>query len=678
TSCCSRALRCRTIWKSCSHLLNFHVAWKIPRSARLPRRIRHDISKEDQVKKLHEMLGAHMLRRFEIRRIEKACHRKASSLVELSPMQKKYYKYILTRNYDALSSRRQNRLQPAPPEEAPKRANGAYEGSSQLCESLRQTRTTRTDAEKLRAEGHRVLVFSQMTKMLDILEDFCEHEQLKYERIDGAITGQLRQDAIDRFNNGESDSFVFLLSTRAGGLGINLATADTVIIYDSDWNPHNDIQAFSRAHRIGQANKVMIYRFVTRNTVEERVTQVAKKKMMLTHLVVRPGFGQKGGSAAMSKQELDDILRFGTAETMTITEDSDKDRIVYDDETISRLLDRTQEGMEEKELALNDYLTSFKVAKYSVKETASQDEQDDEDEDEGREIIKETLEPADPYQADLHSTMGKGKRNRKQVNYYTVGVVGAQQDDDDTAPATEHSEDETVRVLSADPRTTTNSPTAKPPRWTSTPGDRDLNNQIEVFGFNPRQRRAFLNSVMRFGLPPSDVYNSAWMSRDLRSKPREATGVRAKASTASMCSHRPVGITWLLLRAKGARFEKESNGRSSLPLCCRQPVAVAEAAPLKAAATAAERDGEVGVGDEAAQHINEEWPEQGGGEATIVLTTQSDAAPDKRKTDLTARHSCKDCASVGGRQRNGLKRSRRRPPDVGDEDASTKPKDGET
>lgn len=134
--------------------------------------------------------------------------------------------------------------------------------------------------------------------------------------------------------------FCFLLSTRAGGLGINLATADTVIIFDSDWNPHNDIQvaarstsqetarciadlncrhrpslpaqAFSRAHRIGQANKVMIYRFVTRASVEERITQVAKRKMMLTHLVVRPGLGSKAGS--MSKQELDDILKFGTEE----------------------------------------------------------------------------------------------------------------------------------------------------------------------------------------------------------------------------------------------------------------------------------------------------------------------------------------------------------------------------
>merc|ERR1739844_255336 len=167
--------------------------------------------------------------------------------------------------------------------------------------------------DQLKAEGHRVLIFSQMTKMLDLLEDFLDGINLRYERIDGGITGSMRQEAIDRFNKPNAEQFVFLLSTRAGGLGINLATADTVIIYDSDWNPHNDIQAFSRAHRIGQQNKVMIYRFVTRNTVEERVTQVAKKKMMLTHLVVQPGMAGQG-KANLSKKEIDDILKFGTEE----------------------------------------------------------------------------------------------------------------------------------------------------------------------------------------------------------------------------------------------------------------------------------------------------------------------------------------------------------------------------
>lgn len=146
------------------------------------------------------------------------------------------------------------------------------------------------------------------------------------------------------FAAANAQQFVFLLSTRAGGLGINLATADTVIIYDSDWNPHNDIQviflnpdfhnsktsfyfllfkikkscfqAFSRAHRIGQQKKVLIYRFVTRNSVEERITSVAKKKMLLTHLVVRAGIGQKGPS--MSKSELDEVLRWGTEELFKV------------------------------------------------------------------------------------------------------------------------------------------------------------------------------------------------------------------------------------------------------------------------------------------------------------------------------------------------------------------------
>ena len=90
-----------------------------------------------------------------------------------------------------------------------------------------------------------IIIILQMTKLLDILEDFLDGLGYRYERIDGGVTGQLRQEAIDRFNAPDSPQFVFLLSTKAGGLGINLATADTVIIYDSDWNPHNDIQVRS-------------------------------------------------------------------------------------------------------------------------------------------------------------------------------------------------------------------------------------------------------------------------------------------------------------------------------------------------------------------------------------------------------------------------------------------------
>merc|ERR1719305_1233518 len=102
----------------------------------------------------------------------------------------------------------------------------------------------------------------------------------------------MRQEAIDRFNKPNGQYSVFLLSTKAGGLGINLATADTVIIFDSDWNPHNDIQAQARAHRLGQSKEVMIYRLVTRATVEERIVEVAKRKLVLEHLVVSKGAGR--------------------------------------------------------------------------------------------------------------------------------------------------------------------------------------------------------------------------------------------------------------------------------------------------------------------------------------------------------------------------------------------------
>ena len=121
---------------------------------------------------------------------------------------------------------------------------------------------------RLQAEGHRVLIFSQMKLVLNLLEQYMEAKGYEYERIDGNIRGNERQAAIDRFCKPGSSVFVFLLSTRAGGLGINLAAADTVIIFDSDWNPQNDMQAQARAHRLGQTQNVKVYRLITSRTYE--------------------------------------------------------------------------------------------------------------------------------------------------------------------------------------------------------------------------------------------------------------------------------------------------------------------------------------------------------------------------------------------------------------------------
>ena len=123
---------------------------------------------------------------------------------------------------------------------------------------------------KLREGGHKVLIFSQFKIVLDLIQEYLYYMQYPVERLDGDTSANERQRAIDRFSAKDSQSFVFLLSTRAGGLGINLVAADTAIIFDSDWNPQNDLQAQARCHRIGQDKEVKIYRFCTRNTYVRR------------------------------------------------------------------------------------------------------------------------------------------------------------------------------------------------------------------------------------------------------------------------------------------------------------------------------------------------------------------------------------------------------------------------
>eukprot|EP00656_Telonema_subtile_P002228 TRINITY_DN10975_c0_g2_i1.p1 TRINITY_DN10975_c0_g2~~TRINITY_DN10975_c0_g2_i1.p1 ORF type:complete len:599 (+),score=67.00 TRINITY_DN10975_c0_g2_i1:2-1798(+) len=125
--------------------------------------------------------------------------------------------------------------------------------------------------------GHRVLIFCQMTKMMDILEDYLSFRKYSFVRLDGSSNLADRRDMVDDFQS-RDDIFCFLLSTRAGGLGINLTAADTVIFYDNDWNPTQDAQAMDRTHRIGQTKQVTVYRLVTKGTVEERILHRAKQK----------------------------------------------------------------------------------------------------------------------------------------------------------------------------------------------------------------------------------------------------------------------------------------------------------------------------------------------------------------------------------------------------------------
>ncbi|KHN45534.1 DNA helicase INO80 [Glycine soja] len=142
--------------------------------------------------------------------------------------------------------------------------------------------------KRLRAENHRVLLFAQMTKMLNILEDYMNYRKYRYFRLDGSSTIQDRRDMVRDFQH-RSDIFVFLLSTRAGGLGINLTAADTVIFYESDWNPTLDLQAMDRAHRLGQTKDVTVYRLICKETVEEKILHRASQKSTVQNLVMTGG-----------------------------------------------------------------------------------------------------------------------------------------------------------------------------------------------------------------------------------------------------------------------------------------------------------------------------------------------------------------------------------------------------
>jgi SNF2 family DNA or RNA helicase len=142
---------------------------------------------------------------------------------------------------------------------------------------------------KLKATGHRVLIFNQMTKVMNILEEYFRLREYKFLRLDGNTATADRTQGLVDFNAKGSDYFIFILSTKAGGLGLNLQSADTVILFDSDWNPQNDEQAMARAHRIGQTKQVIVLRLITTATVEEKILSTANNKLDAEAMVIQAG-----------------------------------------------------------------------------------------------------------------------------------------------------------------------------------------------------------------------------------------------------------------------------------------------------------------------------------------------------------------------------------------------------
>ncbi|OQR81503.1 chromodomain protein, partial [Thraustotheca clavata] len=347
-------------------LLNFIEPEKFP-SQKMFYELYGELNTAEQVASLHEQLRPFMLRRVK-EDVEKSIPPKEETIidVELTTMQKKYYRAIFERNRAYLNQGsniavanlmnvemelrkccnhpflirgvEQKELQHVHTEFERTRLMIQASGKLVLLEKM---------LAKFRAEKKKVLVFSQFKIMLDILEDFFHTRQYTFERLDGALLGNARQAAIDRFNDMESDTFVFLLSTRAGGVGINLIAASIVVLFDSDWNPQNDLQAVARCHRIGQTQAVRIYRLVTKKTYEAQMFEIASKKLGMHHAVfetggVRKDFDGSDDSNMMSLMSLDKdkvemMIRYGAYAIMN-NDEEDPENVKINELDIDHLL----------------------------------------------------------------------------------------------------------------------------------------------------------------------------------------------------------------------------------------------------------------------------------------------------------------------------------------------------
>ncbi|KAK4755859.1 hypothetical protein SAY87_009616 [Trapa incisa] len=475
-----------------------------------------DINREEQISRLHTMLGPHLLRRLKKDVMKELPLKKELMLqVDLSSKQKQYYRAILTRNYEQLTRQAKAKVSLANvvmelrklcchPFMIEAVEEPEMEYSDEYFRQLLETSEKMVLLDKLMVQlkerGHRVLIFSQFQGMLDLLENYLSYKKWSYERIDGLVSGDERQLRIDRFNAVNSSRFCFLLSTRAGGLGINLATADTIIIYDSDWNPHADIQAMARAHRLGQKKKVLICRLVTRGTVEEHIIEMSKNKMVLEHLVVG-----KLRDPKLNQEELDDILKYGSKELFADEEGAAtlSRRIYYDDAAIHKILDRDSEDPEEKgaEEGTDSFLKAFKVAKFEeydrTVEGSSSTQMATERASYWEELLKDWHEENKTEESPV---LVNGKRSCRRQ---TVSIDA--KDDSEASPMDDTSTGTTEIEQRAQPQ--------------SLPLMEGEGESLRVLGFTRKQRAQFLRILMRFGIGDYDW--SKFIHR-IKHKPNEA------------------------------------------------------------------------------------------------------------------------------------------------------------
>ncbi|CAI4225227.1 unnamed protein product [Auanema sp. JU1783] len=418
----------------------------------------HNDKDHKGISALHRKLEPYLLRRVK-KDVEKSLPPKLEQIlrVDMTAQQKQYYKWILTKNYRELSKGVKGSINGFVNlvMELKKCCNHAslvrhydyHEGEAQarlqqLLKSSGKLILLDKLLCRLRETGHRVLIFSQMVMMLDILQEYLQLRRFPSQRLDGSMRADLRKQALDHFNAEGSTDFCFLLSTRAGGLGINLATADTVIIFDSDWNPQNDLQAMSRAHRIGQTRQVNIYRLVTRASVEEEIVERAKRKLVLDHLVIQrmDTSGRtvlsktNAGSVPFDKHELNNILKFGAAELFKESEGEEQEPEVDIDRI---LLGAETRDAEEENVGPMDLLSSFKYANFVIDEERDVAEAAAQKRDDWDQIIPEDQRAKVEEEERQKDLAGLELAPRNRNKQFTERNVTAEDDDGDNSSDSE-------------------------------------------------------------------------------------------------------------------------------------------------------------------------------------------------------------------------------------------------
>lgn len=379
--------------------------------------------------KLHSLLKPYIIRRMK-KDVEKSLPPKVEQIlrVDMTVRQKKVYKLVLTRNYDALSRGKSqvslinimmqlrktcNHVELL--QEQEETVYSQEERLKQLIYGSGKLLLLDKLLKRFREKGDRVLVFSQMVTMLNLIEDYMQLKRYPYQRIDGGVSGEKRKQSIAQFNDPTSKDFCFLLSTKAGGLGINLQTANRVVIFDSDWNPQNDLQAIARAHRIGQKEEVKIFRFVASSSVDEDIIHRAKKKMVLDHLVIQSmdttgkaiiggAKEEKKGAVPFDKNELNMILKFG-AEDLFKNEDAEEQDKEVDLDAILESAEVREEDEAPQSEANKELLSAFKCTNIAF----------DEDEDDEEELQQQPKDWSDI----IPSAMVEQHRTKTGVEMYS-------------------------------------------------------------------------------------------------------------------------------------------------------------------------------------------------------------------------------------------------------------------